>query len=70
MKDWLPRLCESVVVGKMKQDILKGGTIHQIGGIPGHCSEEHLVTVKSIIQRFISMGSGCIVQLVDIQKFF
>ena len=21
MKDWLPRLCESIVVGKMKQDI-------------------------------------------------
>ena len=69
LKDWLPRLCESLMVGKMKEDILRGGTSYQIGGIPGHCCEEHLVSVKSIIQRFLSMGSGCIVQLVDIQKF-
>ena len=70
IKDWLPRLCECLVVGKMKEDILKGGTSYQIGGIPGHCCEEHLMSVKSIMQRCISMSGGCIVQLVDIQKFF
>ena len=72
MKDWLPRLCKGLIVDKMKSNILEGGTVHQIGGIPGHCSEEHLVSVRSIIhmQRCINLNSGCIVQLVDIQIFF
>ena len=70
MKDWLPRLCEGLIMDKMKNDIIEGSTVHQIEGIPGHCSEEHLVSVKSIIQRCIDVNSGCLVQLVDIQKFF
>ena len=70
IKDWLPRLCESLIVDKTKKDIIEGGTVYQIGSIPGHCSAEHLVSVKSIIQRCIDTGSGCIVQLVDIQKSF
>ena len=70
IKDWLSWLCESLIVDKMKQDIIEGGTVYQIGGIPGHCSEKHLVSVKSTIKRCINTGSGCIVQLVDIQKFF
>ena len=32
--------------------------------------EEHLIVVKSIIERSISKGEGCIVKLVDIEKFF
>ena len=54
----------------MKEDIIKSGNKYQIGGIPGHRVEEHLIVVKTIIEKYISMKSGVIVQLVDIEKFF
>ena len=70
MKEWLPRLTEALTVNLMKEDILKSGTKYQIGGVPGHRVEEHLLVVKSIIQLYIQRRSGVIMQLVDIQKFF
>ena len=70
MKDWLPRLTEALTVNLMKEDILASGNKYQIGGIPGHRVEEHLIVVKSIIQRYIDLKSGVIIQLVDIEKFF
>ena len=54
----------------MKEDIFKSGTKYQIGGVPGHRLEEHLVALKCIIGRYIEKGSGVIMQLVDIKKFF
>ena len=57
MKDYLPKLVEMLTVNKMKPEIMSGGTKYQIGGIPGHCREEHLVVVKSIIQMFIGKKS-------------
>ena len=36
LKEWKPRLTETLVTMMMKQDILKAGTKFQIGGIPGH----------------------------------
>jgi hypothetical protein len=54
----------------MKDDIHSGGTRYQIGGVPGHRLEEHLLALKCIIGRYISKGSGVLMQLVDIQKFF
>ena len=56
MKDWLPKLCEMLTVKEMQSEIIRGGTMYQIGGIPGHCREEHLVVVKSMIQMLISIG--------------
>ena len=32
--------------------------------------EEHLIVVKTIIQKHMDMKHGVIIQLVDIQKFF
>ena len=69
MKEWLPRLTEALTVKLMKDDIIESGTKYQIGGIPGHRVEEHLIVVKSIIQLYIYRRSGVIIQLVDIQKF-
>ena len=65
MKDWLPKCCEALIVIKMKADILKSGNKYQIGGIPNHRVEEHLIVVKAIIERSISKGEGSIVTLVD-----
>ena len=70
MKDWLPRLTEALTVSLMKEDVLKSGNKFQIGGIPGHKVEEHLVVVKAVIQLQINKKSGVILQLVDIEKFF
>ena len=49
IKDWLPKCCEALVVSKMKEDILNAGTKYQIGGLPNHRVEEHLIVVKAII---------------------
>ena len=70
IKDWLPKCCKGLVVMKMKDAILQAGSKYQIGGIPNHRMEEHLIVVKSIIERSISKGEGSIVKLVDIEKFF
>ena len=63
-------MTEALTVNKMKEDIINSGNKYQIGGIPGHRVEEHLIVVKSIIQRYMDLKSGVIIQLVDIQKFF
>ena len=70
IKERLPRLTEALTVNIMKEDILKSGNKYQIGGIPGHRVEEHLIVVKSIIQRYTTLKSGVIIQLADIEKFF
>ena len=46
MKEWLPRLTEALTVNLMKEDILESGTKYQIGGVPGHRVEEHLLVIK------------------------
>jgi hypothetical protein len=70
LKDWMPKLCEAIAVDQMKEEIISGGTMYQIGGIPGHRREEHLVVVKSLIQRNLTSKTGCIGQLADFEKFF
>ena len=70
LKEWLPRLTEALTVNIMKEDIIKSGNKYQIGGIPGHRVEEHLIVVNTIMQKYIDMKSGVIIQLVDIEKFF
>ena len=70
IKDWLPRCCKALVVNKMKPSILTAGTKYQIGGLPNHRVEEHLLTIKAIISRITSSSGGTIVKLVDIKAFF
>ena len=53
----------------MKPRILSAGTKYQIGGLPNHRVEEHLVTLKAIVSRSMTNG-GAIVKLVDIRGFF
>ena len=70
LKLWKSRVTESLVTGMMKNDIVKAGTKFQIGGIPGHRVEEHLIVLKSFILMRIKNGKGVVVQLVDYEKFF
>ena len=70
MKPYLPRTCEALVVGQMKEDILKMSSIYQVGGQPGHSPEELIFVMKSLmgVQEF--RGEGLILLLVDIIQFF
>ena len=70
IKDWLPKVTECLTVRLMKDDILQSGNKYQIGGIPGHRVEEHLIVFKSIIQLHMSREGGVIAELVDFEKFF
>ena len=55
----------------MNEGILNAGTKYQIGGLPSHRVEEHLIVVKALIGRSTQVGDGgVIVELVDIEKFF
>ena len=69
-KSYLPRTVEAVVVEGMKEDILAGSSCYQIGGQPGHRSQEHLFTVKSVIAKVIEDDKAVIGGVHDIQKFF
>ena len=52
----------------MKEDIIKAGKKFQIGGVPGHRIEEHLIILKSIIQTRMSQKKAVVIQLVDYKK--
>ena len=71
MKDtFLPRLCEALVVGKMKQVIINSSSKYQIGGQPGHATDEHIFTVKCVWAMLEKQNTGMIITLVDIVAFF
>ena len=60
-----------MIVGKMKAHILEAGSKYQIGGLPHHRVEEHLVAIKALVSRSCNTPKGgAIVKLVDIQDFF
>ena len=67
---YLPRTVEALVVDKMKDDILSKSTMYQVGGQPGHSTEEHLFTIKSMIEQLENKGQGMIFTLIDIVSFF
>ena len=67
---FLPRTCEALVVGKMKDQILKSSSKYQVGGQPGHSPEEHIFSIKSVWAMLEKEGSGMIITLVDIVSFF
>ena len=70
LKEWLPRTCDALVVGGMKNQILESSSKFQIGGQEGHRSQEHLFSLKSIIALMEARGEGMLFQLYDIRKFF
>ena len=67
---YLPRTAEALVVNKMKNDILDQSTMYHVGGQPGHCKEEHLFTIKSMIELLELKDQGMIFTLVDLVSFF
>ena len=71
LKEWLPRLCEALVVeGGLKDVILKSSTKFQIGGQPGMRTQFHLFAVKSVMGMRDWERKGGILTVADIQKYF
>ena len=68
--DWLPRVCESLAVSGMREDILKAGSIYQLGGKPGMRTQFHIFTVKSLIAMKLYKKEGIVLSIADIRKFF
>ena len=71
LKPWLPRVAESLVVGDgLKEPLITGSSIYQIGGQPFHRPEELVFVLKSIIARYRSQGKAVIIQCFDVHSFF
>ena len=67
---FLPRTCEALVVGKMKECILDSSSKFQVGGQTGHSPEEHIFTIKSVWAMLEKEKKGFIITLIDIVSFF
>ena len=70
-KSWFPRIAEALLVEEgLKQSLIVGSSIYQIGGQPGHRAEELVFTLKSVIAKYRAQGMLVIIQTSDIAKFF
>ena len=54
----------------MREDILKAGSIYQLGGKPGMRTQFHLFTVKSLIAMKLRENDGLVILIADTRKFF
>ena len=54
----------------MKEKILKGSSIYQVGGQPGHSIDENIFVIMSIMARVEMTGEGFILSLIDQVSFF
>ena len=70
MKDALARTIDALIVQKIKPQIVKSTSKFQVGGIPGHSMEEHLLVLKTLIARMEEKGEGVIFLGMDIMSFF
>ena len=68
-KEWWPRITESLVVeGGLKEPLVSGSSIYQIGGQPGHRTEELMFVLKSVIAKQRAEGKVLILQAYDVSK--
>ena len=54
----------------MKWPLLDNSSMYQIGGQPGHRSEELVFILKSIIAKYRREGKQIMIQSSDLEKFF
>ena len=69
IKQWLPRLCEGLLVAHMREGILETTSKFQIGGKPRMRTQFHLFVLNSIIARCKQSDDGRILT-ADLVKFF
>ena len=70
MKGVLARTVDALIVDQMKEQLVKSATIYQIGGLPGHSINEHLLTMKTLMAWAEHKGVGIIFLIMDIKSFF
>ena len=70
MKCWRPKLLEAIITDNMKSQIVSATPNIQIGGMPGHNSTEHLVTLKTWMKQLEEKKDSGILSLYDMEKFF
>ena len=61
---------ECGVVMKSKSNIVVGCSKFQIGALPGHRSQEHLFSLKSVISLYEMLKISLIISFFDVSKFF
>ena len=44
--------------------------MYQVGGLPGHSIDEHLLTIKTVLARLEETGNGFLFLVMDIISFF
>ena len=70
IKAWLPRICEALVVNKMKDTILEHSFKYHIGGQPGHSHREHVFAIITIMLKEEKCGKGIVFTAADIIQYF
>ena len=64
------KIFEGIIVDKSKELLVAQCSKFQIGGIPGHRSQEHLFSLKSTILLYQKLKIPLFWQCWDIEKFF
>ena len=54
----------------MKQPIVNSSSIYQVGGLPGHSTQEHLLTLKTVMAYKEKNKEGLIFLVIDFVSFF
>ena len=70
MKEILARTVDSLVVRQMKQKLISNLSKYQVGSLPGHSIDEHLLTIKTVLARLEETGNGFLFLVMDIISFF
>ena len=65
-----PKLFSHMVTNFIKPIVVENTSPFQIGAIPGHRSQEHLFTLKSVVALMEENGAAIAIQLLDLVKFF
>ena len=70
IKPEIPKYFEHMVTTAAKPMIVENMSPFQIGAVPGHRSQEHLFSLKSVVAMFEDNDEALAVQLFDLVKFF
>ena len=62
----VPRTVEGVVLELMKEKILDAATEYQIGGLPGHCPQDHIYVYKSVVRERAAKKMVTVLSCLDI----
>ena len=70
-KPWFPRLVEGLVVeGGLRSALLDRSSRYQVGGQPGHRTDELVFVIKSVMAKYKKEGKPLLLQMFDISKYF